>query len=142
MRKAYESVFNDIGCKDTKRDDMTFNVMTDPLFRKCLEDHAAKDARIERLKEALRSIVKHQEIAGGNLSELSATSRIALNALDESPPSKVCECNGFKMLYWHDYWFCPHMCFDGEEVDVERHIAWQELNELPSYLCKYARWEG
>lgn len=85
------------GLNDTKRDDTVqagfgsaaqLVALTNPLFRKCLDDHAAKDARIERLEEALRSIVKHQEIAGGNLSELSATRRIALDALEGRSPGR------------------------------------------------------
>jgi hypothetical protein len=33
--------------------DRTASMLANPLFRKCLEDHAAKDAEIDRLRAAL-----------------------------------------------------------------------------------------
>lgn len=52
-----------------------------------------------------------------------------------------CRCNGCLMLPQRmsptvvSYW-CPHMESPGK-VDVDRHIAWQQLNDLPDWLCKY-----
>lgn len=37
------------------------------------------------------------------------------------------------MSYW-----CPHMETPGR-VDIAKHIAWQELNDLPDFLCKYKK---
>ena len=52
-----------------------------------------------------------------------------------------CRCNGCLMLPERmsptvvSYW-CPHM-ENPDRPDINRHIAWQELNKVPNYLCKY-----
>jgi hypothetical protein len=52
---------------------------------------------------------------------------------------RTCECNGCKMVRSGNEWWCPHMQTD--PPDIELHIAWQEANELPPYLCKYLKQE-
>lgn len=62
----------------------------------CVGDHVAESIAVEaartlkgvqsenqRLREALQSIVKHQEYTGGSMSSLSLTRTIALKALEE-----------------------------------------------------------
>ena len=54
---------------------------------------------------------------------------------------RLCPCNGCVMLPERihpalvSYW-CPHMDTPGKP-DVGKHLAWQELNDIPDWLCKY-----
>jgi hypothetical protein len=45
--------------------------------------------------------------------------------------TKICPCNG--LLTLEDGW-CPHM-----SDDADKHIAWQQLNKIPDWLCKYKK---
>jgi hypothetical protein len=48
---------------------------------------------------------------------------------------RLCPCNGLVMLHKHlsptmvSYW-CPHMEAP-DKPDVSKHLAWQELNDIP-----------
>jgi hypothetical protein len=52
-----------------------------------------------------------------------------------------CRCNGCLMLAETvspdviSYW-CPHLD-SPERPDIRRHLAWQKLNNVPDWLCKY-----
>ena len=54
--------------------------------------------------------------------------------------TRHCRCNGCLMLPQQinpsitSYW-CPHMDKPGQ-LDVQKRIAWQELNKVPDFLCK------
>lgn len=56
---------------------------------------------------------------------------------------RVCRCNGLLMLSRRpfpnvtSYW-CPHMESHGQ-VDISRHLEWQQLNKIPDWLCKVRR---
>jgi hypothetical protein len=50
--------------------------------------------------------------------------------------NKVCPCNGLLMLPCSDFHWCPHMDSD-DNPDVNKYLAWQELNDIPDWLCKY-----
>ena len=55
---------------------------------------------------------------------------------DYDPVHRRCACNGCEMIYHEGEWWCPHM-EDPEDVNIERHIEWQEANNIPEFLCKY-----
>lgn len=56
---------------------------------------------------------------------------------------RTCRCNGLLMLSQRilpnvvSYW-CPHMEPHGQ-VDIGRHLEWQQLNKIPHWLCKVRR---
>lgn len=51
--------------------------------RKHHEQLAERDAEIERLRAALQAIIAHQDLVGGSMAAMSATRRIAAEALNQ-----------------------------------------------------------
>jgi len=68
----------DYYCQEHKRDFKPDECISCEISKDLID----KDDEIKRLREALEDIKKHQEIASGTLSSLSATYLIASKALE------------------------------------------------------------
>ena len=58
-----------------------------------IEKWEVSEARVDRLEKALKHIIKHQDIVGGTMAELSTTRKIAKEALGEENYTGSCEHN-------------------------------------------------